>query len=84
MSTALLLLAILAVKVVSQDMAVLFGPNIDLPIANSIIAPDGNERTAVLAGGTFPGPVLFNILVLVCCIIHSVVLLTSDTLRAIR
>ncbi|KAG6916139.1 laccase, multicopper oxidase, benzenediol:oxygen oxidorectuctase [Tephrocybe rancida] len=34
------------------------GPVADLEIANARIAPDGFERAAVLAGGTFPGPVI--------------------------
>ncbi|KAG6816849.1 hypothetical protein H0H87_002335 [Tephrocybe sp. NHM501043] len=34
------------------------GPVGDLEIANAEIAPDGFNRVAVLAGGTFPGPVI--------------------------
>ncbi|KAI0043602.1 multicopper oxidase [Auriscalpium vulgare] len=34
------------------------GPVADLPIVNKVIAPDGFSRSAVLAGGTFPGPVI--------------------------
>ncbi|KII87726.1 hypothetical protein PLICRDRAFT_176505 [Plicaturopsis crispa FD-325 SS-3] len=30
----------------------------DLPIVNAVISPDGFSRSAVLAGGTFPGPVI--------------------------
>ncbi|KAJ7730019.1 laccase [Mycena maculata] len=37
------------------------GPaGIDLPIVNKDIAPDGFLRSAVLAGGTFPGPLIAN------------------------
>ncbi|CAK5267851.1 unnamed protein product [Mycena citricolor] len=31
---------------------------INLPIVNKVIAPDGFTRSTVLAGGTFPGPLL--------------------------
>ena len=34
------------------------GPVADLPIVNKEIAPDGFSRAAVLAGGTFPGPLI--------------------------
>lgn len=34
------------------------GPIATLPIFNRNIAPDGFSRAAVLAGGTFPGPVI--------------------------
>ncbi|KAF9259962.1 laccase [Marasmius fiardii PR-910] len=34
------------------------GPVTDLPIVNAQISPDGFSRSAVLAGGTFPGPVI--------------------------
>ncbi|KAI0078079.1 laccase [Panus rudis PR-1116 ss-1] len=34
------------------------GPVADLPIVNANIAPDGFNRSTVLAGGTFPGPTI--------------------------
>lgn len=34
------------------------GPVTDLTIVNKDIAPDGYRRAAVLAGGTFPGPLI--------------------------
>ncbi|KAJ4472252.1 laccase [Lentinula aciculospora] len=34
------------------------GSDTDLAIVNSIISPDGFPRSAVLAGGTFPGPLI--------------------------
>ncbi|KAL4065718.1 laccase [Scleroderma yunnanense] len=34
------------------------GPVVDLRIANKHIAPDGFNRSATLAGGTFPGPLI--------------------------
>nr|AID59409.1 laccase 6 precursor [Cerrena sp. HYB07] len=36
------------------------GPVADLPIVNKEIAPDGFSRAAVLAGGTFPGPLIIG------------------------
>jgi len=47
------LLAFFAGKV-----AAAIGPVATLNIANSNISPDGYTRSAVLAGGTFPGPVI--------------------------
>jgi iron transport multicopper oxidase len=34
------------------------GPVSTLNIANGFISPDGYSRNAVLAGGSFPGPVI--------------------------
>lgn len=34
------------------------GPVADLNIVNSKISPDGYTRSAVLAGGVFPGPLI--------------------------
>nr|AYR00609.1 laccase 4 [Steccherinum murashkinskyi] len=34
------------------------GPVTDLHITNAIVSPDGFSRPAVVAGGTFPGPVI--------------------------
>ncbi|KAI9511059.1 laccase [Russula earlei] len=34
------------------------GPRSILPIVNRVIAPDGYRRSASLAGGTFPGPLI--------------------------
>ncbi|KAI0063810.1 laccase [Artomyces pyxidatus] len=34
------------------------GPIATLPIVNKVIAPDGYSRDTVLAGGTFPGPLI--------------------------
>ncbi|KAG2153309.1 laccase [Suillus clintonianus] len=34
------------------------GPETDLIISNKVIAPDGFARSATLAGGTFPGPII--------------------------
>ncbi|KAL0575051.1 hypothetical protein V5O48_006924 [Marasmius crinis-equi] len=43
---------------VESIYAVTLGPQAELTIANSEIAPDGKSRPAVLANGIFPGPVL--------------------------
>ncbi|KAF8229613.1 laccase [Tricholoma matsutake] len=40
----------------STDAAI--GPVGDLVIRNAVISPDGFDRSAVLPGGTFPGPVI--------------------------
>nr|AMJ39540.1 laccase 3 [Coriolopsis trogii] len=34
------------------------GPKTDLHIVNKVIAPDGYPRDTILAGGTFPGPLI--------------------------
>ncbi|KAJ7150798.1 yellow laccase [Mycena filopes] len=51
-STAFVLLATLSATYAS------IGPSGQLVIANKRIAPDGFSRSSVLAGGTFPGPVI--------------------------
>ncbi|KAF4610777.1 hypothetical protein D9613_007254 [Agrocybe pediades] len=47
------LLAFFAGKV-----AAAIGPVATLNVGNAVIAPDGYSRSSVLAGGTFPGPVI--------------------------
>jgi iron transport multicopper oxidase len=34
------------------------GPIGNLTITNAVIAPDGISRSVILAGGSFPGPVI--------------------------
>ncbi|KAJ7728916.1 yellow laccase [Mycena metata] len=51
-STAFILLSVLSATYAS------IGPIGELEIVNKMIAPDGFPRSAVLAGGTFPGPVI--------------------------
>ncbi|KAG1899689.1 laccase [Suillus fuscotomentosus] len=41
-----------------QSYAVTIGPVADLVIANAQISPDGFIKSAVLAGGTLPGPII--------------------------
>ncbi|KAG6906721.1 hypothetical protein DXG01_012436 [Tephrocybe rancida] len=47
-----------AVSLVGPASAVTVGPVGDLVVSNKVIAPDGIPRSSVLAGGTFPGPVI--------------------------
>lgn len=42
----------------SSTVNAAIGPITDLPIVNANIQPDGFTRPAVLAGGTFPGPII--------------------------
>ncbi|KAG1902258.1 Cupredoxin [Suillus fuscotomentosus] len=41
-----------------QSRASIIGPVSDLVVANGIVSPDGFTRSAVLAGGTQPGPTI--------------------------
>ncbi|KAJ7599548.1 laccase lcc6 [Mycena floridula] len=50
-------LTVAALLLASQVTAAI-GPKADLSIVNLNIAPDGFNRSAVLAGGTFPGPLI--------------------------
>ncbi|KAJ7642016.1 laccase [Roridomyces roridus] len=34
------------------------GPVTDLVISNTVLSPDGFERSSIVAGGTFPGPII--------------------------
>ncbi|KAG6907013.1 hypothetical protein DXG01_010916 [Tephrocybe rancida] len=54
----LLGLCLVAVGLFEGVGAVTIGPVGDLVISNQGIAPDGYLRSATLAGGTFPGPVI--------------------------
>lgn len=46
------------------------GPIASLSISNRNIAPDGYNRAAVLAGGTFPGPLIRGNKVLFYTLLH--------------
>ena len=50
--------AAFAVVGLSATALAAIGPVTDLHIVNADIAPDGISRAAVLAGGTFPGPLI--------------------------
>lgn len=41
-----------------RSSANVLGPVTDLEVVNKVIAPDGYSRSTVLAGGTFPGPLI--------------------------
>ncbi|KAJ7892586.1 laccase [Mycena olivaceomarginata] len=49
--------ALVVFSVLSRTHAAI-GPHTNLELVNKIIAPDGNFRSTVLAGGTFPGPLI--------------------------
>ncbi|KAJ7292520.1 laccase 2 precursor [Mycena rebaudengoi] len=49
--------ALVALSAVESTYAAI-GPSASIPIINKVISPDGFPRSAVLAGGTFPGPVI--------------------------
>ncbi|KAI0312273.1 multicopper redoxase [Amylostereum chailletii] len=51
-------LILLLVSLTPPITAVTVGPTVDLSVGNADIAPDGLSRSSVLAGGTFPGPVI--------------------------
>ncbi|KAJ7923516.1 laccase 2 precursor [Mycena leptocephala] len=50
--------SILALSLLSGSIATSIGPVANLPIVNKVIAPDGFTRKTVLAGGTYPGPLI--------------------------
>ncbi|TBU28930.1 laccase [Dichomitus squalens] len=49
---------VLAALTLSLKSYAAIGPVTDLTVANANISPDGYERAAVLAGGSFPGPLI--------------------------
>ncbi|KAJ7130380.1 laccase 1 [Mycena epipterygia] len=50
--------ALLSLCLVSTALAVQIGPTADIHIINAIVAPDGFNRSAVLANGLVPGPTI--------------------------
>ncbi|KAJ6549619.1 laccase [Mycena vulgaris] len=50
--------ALFALSAFSGASAVTIGPSASLEIVNKVISPDGFTRSTVLAGGTFPGPLI--------------------------
>lgn len=50
-------LAVVALALVTPSLAAL-GPQSNLHIENGNLSPDGFNRLAVLAEGTFPGPLI--------------------------
>ena len=53
-----LLFGLSTLALLTPCRAASIGPITDLLISNANIAPDGFTREAVLAGGTFPGPLV--------------------------
>ncbi|KAI0294023.1 laccase C [Multifurca ochricompacta] len=53
-----LLSLLLLLAATSGRVSAAIGPSADLEIVNLNIAPDGFNRSTVLAGGTFPGPLI--------------------------
>ena len=50
---------VLALSLVyATRLCVAVGPIVTLPIVNADVTPDGYTRQAVLADGTFPGPLI--------------------------
>ncbi|KAJ7083807.1 laccase [Mycena epipterygia] len=49
---------VLSLSLLSGSIAKSCGPIANVPIVNKRIAPDGFSRSTVLAGGTFPGPLI--------------------------
>ncbi|KAI0285663.1 laccase 1 [Russula brevipes] len=49
---------LLLLATLSGGVSAAIGPNANLPIVNSQIAPDGFSRPVTLAAGTFPGPII--------------------------
>ncbi|GLB43342.1 putative multicopper oxidase family protein [Lyophyllum shimeji] len=60
MFSAITRLALPAISLFGLANAVAIGPDSTLVISNKVISPDGFPRAAVLAGGTFPGPVIIG------------------------
>ncbi|KAI9431522.1 laccase C [Lactarius indigo] len=52
------LLSFLLLAVASQRVSAAIGPTAVLEISNADLAPDGFSRSTVVAGGTFPGPLI--------------------------
>ncbi|KAH9170110.1 laccase C [Lactarius sanguifluus] len=52
------LLSLLLLTVASRRVFASIGPTAVLEISNANLAPDGFSRSTVLAGGTFPGPLI--------------------------
>ncbi|KAJ7181076.1 laccase [Mycena filopes] len=49
----------LSLSLLSGSLGVtVLGPVANVPIVNKVISPDGFSRSTVLAGGTFPGPLI--------------------------
>ncbi|KAH9038809.1 laccase C [Lactarius pseudohatsudake] len=54
------LLSLLFLAAASRRVSASIGPTAVLEISNADLAPDGFSRSTVLAGGTFPGPLIIG------------------------
>ena len=50
--------AVMVLAIIARRTSAAIGPDTSLHIVNKVISPDGVPRSAVLADGTFPGPVI--------------------------
>ena len=50
--------AVIVLATIARRTSAAIGPDTSLHIINKLISPDGVLRNAVLADGTFPGPVI--------------------------
>ncbi|KAG1725597.1 laccase [Suillus lakei] len=57
-STSITIAGVLCSSRALQSYAVTIGPVADLVVANAQVSPDGFIKSAVLAGGTLPGPII--------------------------
>ncbi|KAG6849322.1 hypothetical protein H0H93_009464 [Arthromyces matolae] len=55
-----ILLVLFALLLLCAAVEGAIGPIADLHISNEILAPDGFDRSTVVAGGTFPGPAIIG------------------------
>jgi iron transport multicopper oxidase len=62
--------ALVALSAVASAYASI-GPSASISIVNKVISPDGFPRSAVLAGGTFPGPVIRGKKVGIDCLVRD-------------
>ncbi|KAJ3482308.1 hypothetical protein NLI96_g7061 [Meripilus lineatus] len=57
-SRSLTVIVLLFFELAFSGQAATIGPVADLHITNAVISPDGHNRTAILAGGSYPGPLI--------------------------
>ena len=68
--------AVIVLATIARRTSAAIGPDTSLRIVNKLISPDGVPRNAVLADGTFPGPVISGYTVRVA--VKSFNILNSD------
>lgn len=57
-SRSLIVTVLLFFRLAFTGYAATIGPVADLHITNANISPDGHSRSAILAGGSYPGPLI--------------------------